>query len=821
MEPLPVDAVIPALLEALAATGAAVLEAPPGAGKTTRVPIALLEAGICAGRILVLEPRRVAARAAAERLAAGLGEEVGRRVGFRIRGEGRPGSAIEVVTGGVLTRLIQADPELPGIGAILFDEIHERSLEGDLGLALALEIREGLRPDLRLLAMSATLDAGPVAALMGGAPVITAQGRAFPVAIRHLDRPIPAGTSLEAAMADLVLVALGEGEGGLLAFLPGLAEIRRTEALLRPRLPAGIVLQPLHGNMPLAAQRAALAPLATGRKLVLATAIAETSLTIPDIRIVVDSGRARRARFDPASGMSRLVTERASRAEADQRAGRAGRTAPGRCYRLWTKGEEGAFPAFAPPEIETADLAPLALELALWGSEAIPFLTPPPAAPLAEARHLLRSLGALDGDGRITAHGRALARLPVHPRLGHMLIVAARKGQAACAADLAALLEARDPLGAAGSGADLGPRLAALAGGTAARHADPAALAAMRAEAGRLSRLVRAEAGRGEGEKLSAGAILSLAYPDRIARRRPGGEPRFHLSGGKGARLPAGDALAAETFLVAADLDGDPREALIRRALPVAETEIRGLHAGLIARCRFAEWSRRERAVIARDQLRLGALVLEDHPWRDAPAEARQAALLDGIRDLGIGALPWDRPARLMRARIEWLRRRGVDLPDCSDEGLADALETWLAPFLAGMSRIEDLARLDLRAALAARLDRDQASLLDRLAPASFTAPTGSRIAIDYEGEPSISVRLQELFGLTRHPVIGPDGIPLLIHLLSPAGRPVQSTSDLPRFWATSYRDVRRDLRGRYPRHPWPEDPASAEPTRRAKPRGR
>ena len=529
MADLPIEPILPALGRAFATAGRAVLQAPPGAGKTTRVPLFLM--ADMPGRILMLEPRRVAARAAAERMAETLGETVGARVGYRIRGEAVPGARIEVVTEGILTRMIQSDPELAGVGCLIFDEFHERNLQADLGLALALELRAALRPDLRLLVMSATLDAAPVAALMDDAPILTAEGRAFPVETRWLDRPVSAarGDRLEDAVAELTLAALAETDGGVLVFLPGQAEIARTAARLTPRLPPGVVLQPLHGGLPFARQRAALAPLAEGRRLVLATAIAETSLTIPDVRVVVDAGRARRARFDPGSGMTRLVTERVTRAEAEQRRGRAGRTAPGWCYRLWTRGEEGALAAFPPPEIAAADLAPLALELALWGAatpEGLAFLTPPPGPAFAEARALLADLGALDAAGRITDHGRRLAALPLHPRLGHMLTQAAGQGAGPLAADLAALLEARDPLRVPGvrPSADLALRLAALRGDGAA-EADRAVLATVRTEAKRLRKLVRGADGPG----LTPGAALSLAYPDRIGQRRPGA----------GATLPA------------------------------------------------------------------------------------------------------------------------------------------------------------------------------------------------------------------------------------------------------------------------------------------
>ncbi len=814
-------------MAALAAEGVAVLRAPPGAGKTTAVPLALLEAGIVAGKILLLEPRRVAARAAAERLAAGLAEAPGGQVGYRMRGEAVAGRAIEVVTEGILTRMIQSDPELPGIGLVIFDEFHERALTTDLGLALALEIRAALRPDLKLLVMSATLDVEAVSRLLDGAPVVTAEGRAFPVETAWLDRPLAAGTRLEAATAELASRALGETEGGVLVFLPGQAEIARTAARLAPSLPGEVVLQPLHGGLSLAEQRAALAPLGSGRKLVLATSIAETSLTIPDVRVVVDAGRARRARFDPGSGMSRLVTERVTRSEAEQRRGRAGRVAPGWCYRLWTKGEEGALGQSAPPEILSADLTGLVLEIALWGGtvEDMPFPTPPPAPALAEAQALLMALGALDGKGAITAHGRALAGLPTHPRLAHMLKVAAERGAGPLAADLAALLVARDPVrGLSGPApVDLVIRLRALRDpGLAEREhpvtVDRGAIAAIRTEAKRL----RAGAPRaGEDAGLSPGAVLSLAYPDRIGKRRDGEAPRYLLSGGKGAALPPGDPLGRAPFLVAADLDGDPREARIRTALPVTESEIRALYAEELRPVTLCEWSRRDRAVLARRRLMLDALALEDRPWSDAPPEAVAAALADGVRDLGLSALPWTPAARRLVARVEWLRGRGVDLPDFSEDGLLASLGDWLAPALTGKTRAEDLARVDLFAALSARLDWEAGRRMDALAPESFTAPTGTRVPVDYSGAtPSIAIRLQEMFGLTRHPAIGPDHVPLVVELLSPAHRPVQTTADLPGFWASSYADVRRDLRGRYPRHPWPEDPAAAEPTRRAKPRG-
>lgn len=800
----PIDPVLPGLAARLAAEGALVLEAPPGAGKTTRVPLALA-ATLPEGRIVMLEPRRLAARAAAWRLAEALGEEPGGQVGYRMRGEARPGRRIEVVTEGLLTRMIQDDPELAGIGCLIFDEVHERSLQSDLGLALALEVRAALRPDLAILAMSATLDAGALAALIG-CGVISAPGRSYPVETRHLDAP--ARGRFEEDAAALIARALAETEGGVLAFLPGEAEIRRVAARLAP-LPPGVVLRPLYGAMPAAAQRAALAPPEQGRKLVLATSIAETSLTIPDVRVVVDCGRARRARFDPGSGMTRLVTERVSRAEADQRRGRAGRVGPGLCYRMWTRGEEGALPPEPPPEILSADLTGLALELALWGSAELPFRTPPPEAALAEARALLADLGALDAAGHITPHGRRLAALPLHPRLGHMLVAG---GGGALAARIAALMEARDPLR---GDCDLMRRLDALSEpGRAPPEARPA-LARILREARRLARMVPGRGGVG------VAGLVSLAYPDRIALRRPGEAPRWLMSGGKGAVMDPADPLAGQRLLAVAETDGDPREARIRLAAPLAETELRALHAGRLVTRRICEWSRRDRAVIARERLMLGAIALEDRVWRDAPPEALAAAMAEGVREMGLDALPWTPAARRLRARVEWLRAQGADLPDMSDAGLLARLDDWLRPHLAGMRRASDLAALDLAAILAGLLDWPQRQLLDREAPAEFVAPTGSRLPVDWSGgAPGIRVRLQELFGLTEHPVLGPRRCPLVIELLSPAGRPVQVTADLPGFWASSYDDVRKEMRGRYPRHPWPEDPTRAAPTRGTRPRG-
>ena len=821
-ERLPIDDILPALCDALASHGRAVLVAPPGAGKTTRVPLALLD--LVPGRILMLEPRRLAARAAAERLAEGLGEAVGDRVGYRIRGEAVAGRRIEVVTEGILTRMIQSDPALDGIGCVIFDEFHERSLNADLGLALVWEARGALREDLAVIVMSATLEAEPVAALLDDAPVIRSEGRAFPVETIWLDRPLPAGARLVPEAARLITAAAAatcDTGGTLLAFLPGEAEIRRVSGLLDQ---TGCEVLPLYGALDAGAQRAALAEPGARRRIVLATAIAETSLTIPQVRVVVDAGRARRARFDPGSGMSRLVTERVSRAEADQRRGRAGRVAPGICYRMWSRPEEGALPSFAPPEIAVADLTGLALELAAWGAEPgdLAFLTPPPEGALREARALLTQLGALDQAGRVSGHGKALAALPLHPRLAHMLLVSGVE-----AADLAALLSGRDPL--RGAPADLSLRLAAMRDAKAFADRHPydvirPALHAIRDEARRLRRVIASRDGRGasppdlpaaagaaRGGGSSPGAMAALAYPDRIGLRRKGEAPRFVLSGGKGAALDAGDALAAQRLIVAVDLDGDQREARIRMAAALTEAELRELHGDRIAEVDICEWSRREGRVLMRLQERFGALVLSDRIWAAAPEDAVAQAALEGLRQDG---LPWTRAAARLRARIALVEGLG---PVDDDSLLADG--DWLLPWLGKARTLADLRALDLSEPLKARIGWDGQQRLAAEVPAHFTTPLGRRVAIDYDHEtPSIELKLQELFGVTRHPTVA--GRPLRISLLSPGGKPVQVTTDLPGFWASSYADVRKDMRGRYPRHPWPEDPTEADPTTRAKPRG-
>ncbi|MEM8793473.1 MAG: ATP-dependent helicase HrpB [Pseudomonadota bacterium] len=824
LPPLPIDQALPELLRALDTGRNAVLVAPPGAGKTTRVPPALEGAGWAKGRILMLEPRRLAARAAAERIAAECGEAPGASVGYRIRGESKAGpkTRIEVVTEGILTRMLQRDPELTGVSAVIFDEIHERSIHSDLGLALALEVQGALRPDLRLLAMSATLDADRIAAVMGDCPIIESRGRMFPVETIWLDRPWRRpqgrGPRLEDAVADLVRQALDETGGDILVFLPGAGEIERTAAALKIRTDT-VDICPLYGALPFSAQQRALRA-GQRRRVVLATSIAETSLTVEGVRVVVDAGLARRSRVNTGTGMSQLVTVPVSRAEADQRRGRAGRTAPGVCFRLWTKGEEGALPAYAPPEILETDLAPLALELAVWGVEEpkdLALIDQPPEPALVEARKLLEDLGAL-ASGRITDHGRALARMPTHPRLAHVMAVAGQEGQSPTAACLAALLAERDPLRSDGAApSDIGLRVKGVTDPAALERETPhridrATAKRIKAEAQRLSR------GGGMADPALAGVLLAHAYPDRIGLRRTGEEPRFLLSGGRGAALPPQDPLAAQRFLVAVDLEDRGREAMIRLAAPISEADLRRVHGESIRWVETAVWSRRTRQVEARRREILGEIALSDQRWQDAPPDLLGAALADGIRDRGLSALTWGKAAIALRHRASWARRADDSLPDLSDVVLLATLEDWLSPHLAGLVRIEQTDRLDLHQILLGLFDWDTRQRLDRIAPAKYTTPLGGSALIDYAGEaPAIAIRVQELFGVTKHPEVA--GQPLLIELLSPAGRPVQTTQDLPRFWRGSYRDVAKDMRARYPKHPWPDDPSRAEPTRRAKTR--
>tara|TARA_R110002096_G_scaffold2422_6_gene12524 strand:+ start:1047 stop:3461 length:2415 start_codon:yes stop_codon:yes gene_type:complete len=799
---LPIDDVLPQVISALRETGRVVLQAPPGAGKTTRVPLAMLDAKLTSGRIIMLEPRRLAARAAADRMAATLGQDVGQTVGFRMRGASAvsKNTVIEVITEGILTRMLQQDPELSGVGAVIFDEFHERSLNSDLGLALCLEVAGALRSDLLLVAMSATLDAAPVAALMN-APIVTSEGRSFPVVPQWLDRPV-GKQRFELAVADLVLHALNTSPGSALVFLPGEGEIRRVEATLKSQLPPDCSVAPLFGAMDFQAQRAAITPAKTGRKVVLATSIAETSLTIEGVQIVVDSGRARRMQFDPSSGMSRLITERVTRAEAAQRAGRAGRVSEGVAFKLWTRGEEGSLAAFPPAEIEVADLSSFALELAIWGAKEddLSFVTTPHQGRLAEAQSVLQMLGALDQANQITSHGRALSRLPLHPRLAHMV---AKGGPSAPM--LAAILAERDPL--RGAPVDLALRMDAVAGKRTLGEANHAALSRIRQDA---KRLARGQNGHGPD---SPGALAALAYPDRVALRRKGEAPRFVMSGGKGAVLPESDPMASERLLVATDLDGDPREARIRQAARLSEADLRDAFADQIVWHNVCEWSRREGRVLARQQERFGALILDDRAWSNASSEDVSHAMLTGVRQLGLA------PGKAAAYFLARARLMPDSFPDFSEDHLITTAEEWLLPYLDGVRSAGDWKNFDLLPALEARLSWEARQELDISVPAHFVTPLGRKLPIDYTAaQPQIALRLQEVFGVTRHPMIA--GQPLQFTLLSPAQRPVQVTTDLPGFWAGTYTDVRKDMRARYPRHPWPEDPTQADPTLRVKPKG-
>ena len=846
---LPVDEALPALRQALRTHRAAVLQAPPGAGKSTVVPLALLEEPWARGkRLLMLEPRRLAARAIAVRMAATLGESVGRTVGYRMRLDTRVSrdTRVEVVTEGVLTRLLQDDPALEGVAAVVFDEFHERSLQADLGLALVLDARAAVAPELRLLVMSATLAASAVTQLLGEAALVSAAGRAFAVETRYAGSGLPAlpaadggargGRSPEQLIAQLVTRALREEHGDVLVFLPGAGEIRRAHSLLAgAHLPPQVAVLPLFGDLPGERQDAALAPAAPGvRKVVLATNIAETSLTIPGVRVVVDSGLMRRARFDPLTGMSRLETERISRASAEQRQGRAGRTEDGVCYRAWSEGAQAALAAFTPPEIRDADLAPLALELASWGTRdagELRWLDAPPAAMLASARDLLERLGALDGAGRISAHGLAMARLGVHPRLAHMLLRARELDALPLAAELAALLSERDLLRGTVSArdADIRTRLDVLRGEHDTRSSARTALARARRAARDIERQLAAGAGRQAGAAdpaersagADAGLLLAFAYPDRIGRRRSTGEGRFTLSNGRGAAFAEPQALARQELIVAVDLDDRERDARILLAAPLGRRELLTHFGERIRRRESVEWSSREQAVLARRSVELDAILLEEKPLAEVPADAACSAMLAGVRELGIAALPWDREARDLQARMEFVRALGAPAagaawPAVSDAALLRSLETWLTPWLLGVTRREHLARLPLTDALRAQLSFGQQRELEDWAPTHLTMPSGSRVRVDYQGDhaPAVSVRLQEVFGLAATPRLARGRVPVTFRLLSPAQRPVQVTRDLASFWRGAYAEVRKDLRGRYPKHYWPENPLEAQPTR-------
>ena len=812
--PLPIDDILPSLQAALDAAPNVVLAAPPGAGKTTRVPLALIDAPWRQGRkILMLEPRRIAARAAAERLAAELGQTPGKSVGYRVRGDSVAGTDIEVVTEGILTRMIQSDPDLPDIAAVLFDEAHERSIHSDLGLALALDIQDALRPDLRLVIMSATLDTQVFARLLGNAPIIESPGRMFPVDTIWLDRswrkPGQGRRGFEAAMAAIIQTALTQQTGDVLAFLPGAGEIDRVQSMLRST--TGALVRPLHGSLPFDQQRKALQPDPDGhRRVILATAIAETSVTVPGVTTVVDGGLARRAQTDHGTGLSRLITTSVSRAQADQRRGRAGRLGPGTCYRMWTKGEEGSFAAFPPPEIAETELSGLALELALWGvkdAAGLRFPNAPPAKAFDAARTLLTELGALDASGLITGHGRAIAKQPMHPRLAHMVIAAKNMGLGPEAALIAAILSERDPV-AHGSGADLNLRLQAILSGNGPSPAARSAIQRIKSEAKRYAKTLPQ---LNKAQK-AAGPLAALAYPDRIAQRRPGDAPRFLLSNGRGALIDAADPLSGQSYLVAINLQ-DGTEARIRIAATLTEAELRSAHSDQITETTTVDWSQRHKRVESRKRDMFGALALTDQVWKDAAPQDLGEALADGIRSCGIAALPWPKAAQALRRRVRWLRDRGAtDLPDWSEQALADP-DPWLTDHLAGLRRIEDIAALDLTQILRSTADWQALQSIDTLAPITFETASGRKVPIDYaQDQPVIAVRLHELYGVAIHPTIGRPAVPLVLEILSPANRPVQKTADLPGFWTSSYGDVRKDMRARYPKHDWPEDPVNYAP---------
>ena len=816
MTDLPISEALPALKAALAARASAVLVAPPGAGKTTVVPLALMdEPWVQGGKILVLEPRRLAARAAAERMASTLGEKAGETVGYRVRMQSKVSARtrVEIVTEGVFTRMILDDPSLEGVAAVLLDEFHERSLDADLGLAFALQTQAILRPELRLLVMSATLDAAPVAALMDDAPIVESQGRMFPIEDRYLGRD--PRQHLDEQVARAVAKALAEEDGSLLVFLPGQGEIRRVERLLNERIKAPHVdVEPLYGALDFAEQARAIAPAPEGRrKVVLATSIAETSLTIQGVRVVIDCGLARVPRFDPSSGLVRLETVRVTRAAADQRRGRAGRTQPGVCYRLWDEAETRSLIAFNRPEILETDLSGLALDLARWDARDpsdLAFLDPPPAAAFKEARALLQRLEALDGQGDLTAHGKALANLPLPPRLAHMLVKGAEAGAAERAAAVAVVLTER---GLGGQDVDLRHRLESLGRDRSPRARDAKALA---------ERWARTAGGRKAGAaEVDDALLLAEAFPERIAKAR--GKPgEYLLATGRGVFLEPTDALARETWLAVGELGGGASRDRILLAAPLDEALLRAEFADRIVREEVIETETGGR-LRAKRRLRLGAVTIEERILDKLPEGAMARALLGQVREQGLGKLPWSPAAEGLRARVAFLRGLDADAwPDLSDEALLASAEDWLAPLLDGHSSLKAVDAGALTSALEALVGWETMRRLDREAPERWAAPTGSRLLIDYaaEGGPRLEVRVQELYGLAQHPSVAGGRVPLTLALLSPAHRPIQLTKDLPGFWKGSWREVRTEMKGRYPRHVWPEDPAAADPTTRAKPRG-
>lgn len=835
---LPIEDALPRLREALRNRAEAVLQAPTGAGKTTRVPLALLDEPWLEGdRIIMLEPRRLAARAAARRMAHTLGERAGQTVGYRVRMDTKIGrqTRIEVVTEGVLTRMIQDDPALEGVAAVIFDEFHERNLHADLGLALTLEAQEVFRPDLRLLVMSATLDTGPIAELLD-APLIESRGRSYPVDVHYADET--PGDYIEPHVTDKVVDVLRDETGDVLVFLPGAGEIRRVESSLRDRgLPSDVEVHPLFGNLPTKKQDEAIEPSPDGRrKVVLATDIAETSLTIEGIRVVVDSGRVRTPRFDPQSGMTRLETMKVSKASADQRAGRAGRLSPGVCYRLWTQHTHQYLNDHTPPEIANADLAPLALELATWGTTDpanLQWLDPPPSAAYDQACDLLARLDALNDDGTITKHGREMASLGLHPRLAHMLVNGQTLGHGAVACDLAALLSERDIFRGQGQAPDVDLRLRLealkrLRNGDrptpnhARNYVVPYGAAEhVRSMADHWRRKTNVDT-KATGDIEACGLLTAFAYPDRIAEHRDGSDGRFRLRNGRAAALPSPQLLSDASYLVAAHVDGRRRESRIFLAAPIRHDDLVDYFGGHMDEATHVAWDPNARRVRARKQTRLGAIILKDGPVEDPDPTILAGAMLEGVREHGLNLLRWTKNAHRLRERMVFLHYHlGDEWPDVRDEALLETLEEWLMPHVYGMRRASDLNQLHVTQLLNDRLTWDQRNQLDDFAPTHITVPSGSRRPIDYSDpeSPVLAVRLQEMFGQTQTPRVAGGQVPLTIHLLSPAQRPVQITQDLESFWDHTYHEVAKDMRGRYPKHYWPEDPYTATPTHRVRPK--
>jgi ATP-dependent helicase HrpB len=820
MDPLPIEESLPRILAELQGSRRVVLSAPPGAGKTTRVPLALLDAEWMAGKkLLMLEPRRLAARRAASYMAAQLGEKPGETVGYRIRGEAVAGrnTRIEVVTEGILTRLLQSAPDLPGVALVIFDEFHERSIHADLGLALALDVQDHLSEDLRILVMSATLDGVSLARVLGDVPVVVSGGRSHPVETHYLS--FPHRGSIERETARIIRRALGETEGDILVFLPGVREIRRTGMMLdEGGLPGDVVAYTLFGEADPETQRVALGPVPPGkRKVLLSTSIAETSLTIDGVRVVVDSGFSRVPRFDPRRGMTGLETIPVSVASADQRRGRAGRQAPGTCYRLWTEEQHRGLAPFSTPEILVADIAPLALDIARWGGgDGLRFIDPPPASHLSQARATLRLLGALDGRGALTSHGKAMADLPIHPRLAHMILRGKDMSLGSLSCEVGALLEERDILrGPVRNDVDIASRVQALRTGTGVGHA---LRDRVQAESRRLRQII-ADAGGGRDDLSRLGLLVAFAYPERVARRRGESAGRYRMVNGAGAVLPQGSLLGREEFLAVADVDGIGTEVRVFLAAPLDREDVAAAFQESIVEEDQVFWNQADESVVARQVRRLGAVIVGERAVVPR-GEAVREAMVEGVRLMGLGALPWGKES--VRSRSEWLRRSGLvpaDWPDLSDANLLATLSGWLGPFLDGVVRRSHLGKLNMESVLRSLFSARQWNDLGRLAPETITVPTGSKIRLDYgAGDlPVLSVRLQEMFGQTDTPVVAGGRVRVLIHLLSPAGRALAVTQDLGSFWSNAYRDVRKEMRGRYPRHIWPEDPLGAKPTRRTK----